>query len=953
MDDVDGSNGGKAAPDFNNGARTGDGYIRTVDNQSTTNFGITTFVDFAVSCAYLDYVKLNTSPVIDLTCGQNLYFQLASINNANDHNNLTGDIGGGQSPSDPPPSQLSGPVATYATVGDFNAFAHGNQVVVEWETLAEMGTLGFELERRALAGEFERVAAGLIPARGEFSQGGTYRVVDAAAVPGQTYTYRLTEVEASGNRREIGQYDVTPGAGPAARAQTFPNDDSFVPRAQTAVEKARLDARRAERMQKTLTADNNAGKGGDKAAIGVQEPGLYYVSAAQLAQTLNWAQGKVIGLIRGRQLRLSSQGQDIAWLPDPKAQGLYFYGSASASIYDAQNVYVLEQGHGTLMDEVKVQANGPADVASRFAATVSAEENLFAGTVLAKNAEEDYWFWISFNAAGSPCDANQFSKCSRRDVVITAPEALSTGSARLVVKLRGASALPPDPDHRLAVSLNGTPIGQGQWDGLTDYDLILAVDPALLRPDGANTVRIEALSGAASVNSFYLQRLELTYPRRYQAAADQLLAAGDPQALLVASGFSSSSVSIFDLTDPIRPKTVSGAKIEGAAGSYQVRFAPTRSDASYLMLAPTAVRTPASLRAMQAVGITGRGAAQYVLIAPEAFRADAERLVAFRASQGLSAQFVSLEAIYDDYGAGQKTPHALRAFLADATRTGRQPPGYVVLGGKGTFDPKDYLGYGTNRLPVLMALTGAGLIAADQRFVDSDGDGIGEIPIGRLPAVTAAEFKAMVDKTIGYEAAGSGSGPVILLADGPDDGGNYTADSETLAHPIEQAGHTVERIYLEQMSATEARAKLLASLQTGADLFNYFGHAGVLALAHNLLTTSDAAALTNKAHLPVMTGMTCFMSRFELPNYTTLGESLLINPAGGAAAVWSPGGYSYNDQASEISAGFFKALLTDGESRLGDAAVKALSAYVHSGGAPDVPGIYNFLGDPASSNPTH
>ena len=60
MDDVDGSSGQKLAPDFDNSARGGmngtDGYVRTVDSQSTTNFGSTTFVDFAISCDYLNYV---------------------------------------------------------------------------------------------------------------------------------------------------------------------------------------------------------------------------------------------------------------------------------------------------------------------------------------------------------------------------------------------------------------------------------------------------------------------------------------------------------------------------------------------------------------------------------------------------------------------------------------------------------------------------------------------------------------------------------------------------------------------------------------------------------------------------------------------------------------------------------------------------------------------------------
>ena len=91
--DLDGVNG-KTAVDIN-GDITGrgyDGFIRSVDGQSTANFGDTTFVDFAVSWDYLETYT-------DLRKGQDWNVALATIANANDHNFLSGDIAAGQSPS--------------------------------------------------------------------------------------------------------------------------------------------------------------------------------------------------------------------------------------------------------------------------------------------------------------------------------------------------------------------------------------------------------------------------------------------------------------------------------------------------------------------------------------------------------------------------------------------------------------------------------------------------------------------------------------------------------------------------------------------------------------------------------------------------------------------------------------------------------------------------------------
>ncbi len=349
----------------------------------------------------------------------------------------------------------------------------------------------------------------------------------------------------------------------------------------------------------------------------------------------------------------------------------------------------------------------------------------------------------------------------------------------------------------------------------------------------------------------------------------------------------------------------------------------------------------------------------YLVIAPRDFAEEAsqpvQRLLSLRANQGLDGRFVPLQALYDEYGAGQKTPHAIRRFLAEAFKTWKIPPAYVLLAGKGTNDPQDYLGSGTDRLPVLMALTpDAGLIAADQRFVDFNDDGRGDLAIGRLPAATAAEFAGMVDKLIAAEDAGpSAVRQVILVADGPDAAGNHTANSEATAAHLLDAGlrdQDIQRLYLEHLPEATIREGLLAGLGRGADLVNYYGHAGLTELHHGLLKDSDAAQLPEPGHWPLLLGMTCLMNRFEFPQRISLGEALLLNPRGGAAAVWSSGGLSYAAAATTLNDAFMAALLQQRVPRLGDAIQAALAAAPAIPGTVAGPGVYNLLGDPAMSN---
>jgi hypothetical protein len=92
MDDRDGNSADKLAPpDF--GLSNGDGYIRILTNQPTTNFGTTTFIDFAIKWSYLE---------ANSTLGRNQSWaiQLGSIDQANDHNLIKDDVAGNKLPSE-------------------------------------------------------------------------------------------------------------------------------------------------------------------------------------------------------------------------------------------------------------------------------------------------------------------------------------------------------------------------------------------------------------------------------------------------------------------------------------------------------------------------------------------------------------------------------------------------------------------------------------------------------------------------------------------------------------------------------------------------------------------------------------------------------------------------------------------------------------------------------------
>ncbi|HNX35955.1 MAG TPA: hypothetical protein PKM57_15100 [Kiritimatiellia bacterium] len=130
LDDIDASSSQKIAPpDFN---LTGDGYLRTIDMRPTTNFGYTTYIDFAVKWSF---ISANTA----LNTNQQWRIQFGSRNDANDHNFPQDDIAGGYSPGSVVTSAYSSAIASLplSSSVSFSVYATSRGIQAEIWTVDE------------------------------------------------------------------------------------------------------------------------------------------------------------------------------------------------------------------------------------------------------------------------------------------------------------------------------------------------------------------------------------------------------------------------------------------------------------------------------------------------------------------------------------------------------------------------------------------------------------------------------------------------------------------------------------------------------------------------------------------------------------------------------------------------------------------------------------------------
>ncbi|HEV8630248.1 MAG TPA: C25 family cysteine peptidase, partial [Thermoanaerobaculia bacterium] len=844
---------------------------------------------------------------------------------------------------------------TQALVSSFRALpgAHGG-VEVEWQTAGEVGTAGFRLYRRdAVTKRWHALHDGLLAGLQTAPQGGTYRFLDEGAQPGEPLVYRLEEVEVTGSRRPFGPFRV---AAERDSAETGAEMDAAFERvAHSPARPPRRLAAAARALPTGPVATGRAEEERNSLWLGTEATGLYYLRAADLARWLGLTTEQAQKKIAEGKVTLRLGGtRPLPWYPDsttakaaggvpgpPSAQGLFFYVAAQPTTYSALTAVRLDLGDsGPTMATAAVgpAASGPAS----YRDNLHVEVDSFAATVIGLDPDSDYWFWSFLQGNDPTYGHGSFG--------FDAPGAVAGATAAtLTVNLQGATASGTTDEHRVAVSLNGTALGETSWTGITARSASFSIPAGVLKA-GGNAIVLTATVGAGAPYSInYVDGFDLAYWRSYRASGESLAftlpAAGGAEL----RGFTTAPVALLDVTAPLAPRWLSGATVAADAPSGSKLSFTSSAPGSFFAAGAAALRSPAAVRPWYRP--LGSGAADLLVVAPAAWADAAERFANLRRAEGLTARVISIEQVADTFGGGIATPQALRSAVTALWAAGGGRLRYLVLAGDGSVDYRNLLGYGESFVPALFVkASNGGLFPADNRYGDVDGNHVPEIAVGRLPAQSAAELDAITSKLAGYGAGSvSWAGKVVMVADAADRGADFAADAErTAALASSAADVSVDRIYAGNSGFAAARGQLLADLAGGAGIVNYFGHGALDRLsAGGLLTSADANVLGNGNRLPLLTAMTCTVNRFALAGIPSLGELLVKAPSGGAAAVLAPSGIPSHGDSRALADRLFQQTGQRGQLRLGELLLRAYAKAKGDVGDAGTLDLYNLLGDPS------
>ena len=622
---------------------------------------------------------------------------------------------------------------------------------------------------------------------------------------------------------------------------------------------------------------------------------------------------------------------------------LEFYGTGLDSQYSGTRVYWLaaEDTPGLRIQRLQ-PLNGSNQPPLNYPATVEiTPHTTYFSALLTANGNNFFGALVS----ATPVD---------QTLQVTHLDTASSNSGALEVNLQGVILGFP---HDVTIALNGTAVGDLTFTGQDKGQFQVSLPPGLLI-EGANTVTLTAQYG--EYDTSLIESVRITYPHSYIADSDRLQFTGRAGDEVKATGFTNVPT-VLDITDPDQPVELTPRISSNTTN-------PISNPAQYTLEVqiPWAAANGSSpaRHTLLAVGVDRISSAagvlpnhpshwhraqpgsEIVMVTYEGFARALQALVQAHQAQGQSVRVVPVDELYDEFTFGQHNPYAIRDFLRTATKVWQTPPRYLLLNGRASLDPRNYLGFGfLDFVPTKIVPSSLLMTASDGWFSDFNDTGLPTIATGRLPVSTEDEAALVAGKISTYEGQstnGSWTSQALMVAD-VNELENFTQDSQIVQKQLPSTLQVTD-VFAANMSIQQAQQGIITAINSGQVLVNYAGHGSEDEWSGDDLFDNIAAnALTNGSSLPVFLIMDCLNGFFQDVYEEPLSVTLMLAPNGGAVAVLASSGLNQAIPQTALDSLIVQNVFGTPPLTLGEALLKGKAGIADLG----VRRTYNLLGDPA------
>ncbi len=422
-------------------------------------------------------------------------------------------------------------------------------------------------------------------------------------------------------------------------------------------------------------------------------------------------------------------------------------------------------------------------------------------------------------------------------------------------------------------------------------------------------------SGGGNISGAWLNYVSLNYQRHLRLPADGYLHFHTGANCLSLETSRAKDLRIWDISNPHNAAEIQFNATDNAA-TWQKTATTTNKNAFVAWTPDAKLPEPTFVGAVTNQNLHSHRGYDMVIISPAAYAEQAQRLADFHAnsSDSLNTIIVNPDQIYNEFSSGTLDVGGIRRYLKmlyDRGNSDNHKLRYVIFFGRTTLDNRlntatapsyptipswmptgvqaslsDNTGYCTDDITVMLE-DGAGAYLGTDKL---------SIAPGRIPVVSVAEARNVVDKLIQYATNSKKSAwkhRFLFLAD-DQDGGQHLEQTEKIITQYQAQGESrilPKKVYMdsytfEGTNYPAAREDMFRILDEGVVWWNFVGHASTTGWTHeHQLEYTDLNNMYLR-HWPFIAAYTCYFLRLDSQSISG-GEIMFKERYGGAIGMVS------------------------------------------------------------------
>ena len=431
---------------------------------------------------------------------------------------------------------------------------------------------------------------------------------------------------------------------------------------------------------------------------------------------------------------------------------------------------------------------------------------------------------------------------------------------------------------------------------------------------------------------------------------------------------------VWDITDPLE---VSSMKIDRSGDT--LSFIDNRSGRNYMLynyapgyyvndhtgllrkkiylVGDNNLPTPELIGRIDNQDIIGTPTPNMIIITTETLQDAAKKLAQLHTDKdNLKVDIFLTNQIYNEFSGGRTDPSAIHNLIVQKHNQASKKSKlqYILLLGQASFDYRGIEYPEIEQVPTYETKNSFSMINsyATDTYLATINDTI--LPIGRIPARTADEAEAVVNKIIDYQTGSdltTWKNSAIMVADNSVYG-VFMQDSDAISDSILSYDYNLNqsKLYLSLFPDVngeypQVKQKLINRVNDGVFYVNYTGQGGPNQLAtEDIFSIEDAKALENTNRYPLWVNASGGTAKFDDPEQQSVNAALVMNSLGGAIAAIGNSAPNYNSVNFALNSNMMTYLFDKNNKQrtIGDAYAYAVNNNISSQRA-----IWTLLGDPA------